>query len=169
LFNSDIGDFANFVGFNVRGEVLSNTSLGNQVKLQVDPVEYSAFNESVFDYQEVDGIYTSDELGITHLANVPATVESIESLVYGTLINIYSALDETELSQLKSFSHTESNVNEYRSILTEVLSDPANRSDQDLANLVVNETAALIDEYWNGDVQVIGNLDLSLLGLAGIV
>jgi hypothetical protein len=168
LFNSDIGDFANFVGFNVRGEVLSNTSLGNQVKLQVDPVEYSAFNESVFDYQEVDGIYTSDELGITHLANVPATVESIESLVYGTLINIYSALDETELSQLKSFSHTESNVNEYRSILTEVLSDPANRSDQDLANVVVNETAALIDEYWNGDVQVTGNLDLSLLGLAGI-
>jgi hypothetical protein len=42
-------------------------------------------------------------------------------------------------------------------------------SDQDLANVVVNETAALIDEYWNGDVQVIGNLDLSLLGLAGIV
>ena len=42
-------------------------------------------------------------------------------------------------------------------------------SDQDLANVVVNETAALIDEYWNGDVQVIGNLDLSLLGWAGIV
>ncbi len=41
-------------------------------------------------------------------------------------------------------------------------------SDQDLANVVVNETAALIDEYWNGDVQVTGNLDLSLLGLAGI-
>ena len=41
-------------------------------------------------------------------------------------------------------------------------------SDQDLANVVVNETAALIDEYWNGDVVVTGNLDLSLLGLAGI-
>lgn len=168
LFNSDLGDLASLVEFNDHNGVLSTASLSDQVKLNVDPSDYSTFYESVFDYQQDDGIYTPDELGVSHLGNVPATAESVESLVYGTLINVYSALDETELSQLKGFSHNESNVSEYRSILTEALSDSANRSDQDLANLIVNETASLIDEFWNGDVVVTGNLDFSILGLAGI-
>lgn len=167
LFNSDLGDLANLVGFNDHSGVLSTASLGDQVKLDTDSSDYSAFYEPVFSYQQADGIYTPDELGVSHLGNVPATDESIESLVYGTLINIYSALDETELSQLKGFSHNESNVNEYRSLLTDALSDPANRSDQDLADLIAAETGILIDEYWN-NMDVTGILDHSILGLSGI-
>ena len=167
LFNSDLGDLANLVEFNDHSGVLSTASLGDQVKLDADSSNYSAFYGPVFSYQQADGIYTPDELGVSHLSNVPATDESIESLVYGTLINIYSALDETELSQLKGFSHNESNVNEYRSLLTDALSDPANRSDQNLADLIADETGILIDEYWN-NMDVIGILDHSILGLAGI-
>lgn len=169
LFNSELANGASLVQFNNHSDVLSTASLGSLVKADVELLDYSEFFEPIFRYQKDDGFYTPDELGVSHLGNnVPATEESIESLVYGTLINIYAGLDDSELTVLESFSHNASNISEYRALLTAALSDPANRSDEELANLIANETAVLIDEYWYGDVIVNGSLDLSLLGLAGI-
>lgn len=169
LFNSELGDLASLVGFNERSDALSAASLANLVKPNVDPLDYDFFFEPVFNYQQADSIYTPDELGVPHLGNnVPATNEKIESLVYGTLINLYSALDDTELNELKGFAHNGSNVDEYRALLTDALNDPANRSDQELAELIKNETITLINEFWYGEVEVTGSLDLSLLGVGGI-
>ena len=169
LFNSELANGASLVQFNNHSDVLSTASLGSLVKADVELLDYSEFFEPIFSYQKDDGFYTPDELGVSHLGNnVPATEESIESLVYGTLINIYAGLDDSELTALEGFSHNASNINEYRALLTDALSDPVNRSDEELANLIANETAVLIDEYWYGDVIVNGSLDLSLLGLAGI-
>lgn len=169
LFNSQLDNGFSLVGFNNRSDVLSTSSLGSLVKAEVDILDYSDFFEPIFSYQKDDGLYTPDELGVPDLGNdIAATQESIESLVYGTLINVYAWLDDSELTVLKSFSHTATNINEYRSLLIDALSDPTTRSDEELANLIADETAALINEYWYGDVIVNGTLDLSLLGLAGI-
>ncbi len=169
LFNSELGDLASLVGFNDRSDALSTASLADRVKPNVIPEDYSEFFGPVFGYQTEDGLFTPDELGVSHLGNnVPATNESIESLFYGTLINLYSALDDTELSELKNFSHNGSNADEYRSLLADALNDPANRSNQELAGLIAGDTATLIGEFWYGDVIVNGTLDLSLLGLGGI-
>lgn len=169
LFNSELSDLASLVRFNDRSGALSTASLADRVKPNVIPEDYSEFFGPVFGYQIDDGLYTSDELGVSHMGNnVPATNESIESLFYGTLINLYTALDDTELSELKGFAHNGSNVDEYRSLLSDALNDPANRSDQELADLIVSDTATLIDEFWYGDVIVNGIHDLSLLGLGGI-
>lgn len=169
LLNSELGDLASLVGFNDHSDALSTASLADKVKPNIISEDYSGFFEPVFGYQIDDGFYTPDELGVSHLGkNVPATSESIESLFYGTLINLYAALDDAELSELKGFSHNGSNVDEYRSLLTDALNDPANRSDQDLANLIAGDAEVLIGEFWYGDAIVNGIHDLSLLGLGGI-
>jgi len=169
LFNSELDAGVGLVEFNDRSDVLSTASLGSLVKANVEILDYNDFFEPIFSYQKDDGLYTPDELGVSHLGNnVPATEESIESLVYGTLINVYAGLDDSELSALKNFSHTATNVNEYRALLTDALSDPATRSDEELVGLIADETAVLINEFWYGDIMVNGTLDLSLLGLAGI-
>lgn len=168
LFSTELGSLASLVEFNHRSGMLSTDSLADQVKAKVDSSDYDDFLEPVFAYQQADGIYTADELGVSHLGDIPATDESIESLMYGTLINLYSALDDAELIELWGFSDNDSNSDEYRLLLASALSDPANRGDQELADLIANETAILIDEYWYGEVDVIGIFDLSLVGNGGI-
>jgi hypothetical protein len=131
-----------------------------------DPIDHESFFSPYFvGYEEADSVLTPDELGVSHLGNVPATTDSIKSLVYGSLINLFSQLDENELSELKEFSHDENNRDEYRSLLIEDLKDSASYTDDVLADLVVSETASIIEEYWNTDT--VGVLDHSILGLAG--
>lgn len=167
LFNSELDNGFSLVGFNNRSDVLSTASLSSLVKADVEISDYSDFFKPVFSYQTDDGLYTPDELGVPG-NSVPATEASIESLVYGTLINVYAGLDDSELTVLKDFSHNAANIDEYRALLTDALGDPAIHSDEELADLIADETVALINEFWYGDVIVNGTLDLSLLGLAGI-
>ena len=170
LFNSSLGELENLVSFNDRNGFLSNVELGTKIETMAeamdDPIDHeSFFSPYFFGYEEVDSVLTPDELGVSHLGNVPATTDSIKSLVYGSLINLYSQLDETELRELKEFPHDENNRDEYRSLLIEDLKDSANYTDLPLADLVANESLSLIEEY--GIFNIIGVLDHSILGLAG--
>ena len=171
LVNSDLGSLAHLVEFNNHNGVLSTASLRAEVKYLFEdaPSSYDEFFEPVFKYQqEADGIYTPDELGVTHLGTIPATDDNIQSLFFGTLINSYMALDEIELQQLTEFTISESNQSTYKALLFDALSDtPATSSwsDNILAEQVVSYAADLIDEYWN-DVDVVGILALSFPGLA---
>lgn len=167
IFNSSVGDLESIVSFNSHSGALSNIELGDRVETVVDPIKYQYFFEpfSQHEYEQIDGVLTPDESGISHLGNVPATSDSMESIVYGSLINLYSQLDETELRELKEFPYDENNKDQYRSILIESLKDSANYTDNVLADLVVSETASIIEEFWNHDI--VGVLDHSILGLAG--
>ena len=171
LVNSDLGSLAHLVEFNNHNGVLSTSSLREEVKslFEDDPSSYDGFFGPVFDYQQkADGIYTPDELGVTHLGNIPASDENIESLFFGTLVNSYMALDETELQQLTEFPVNESNLDVYQALLFDALSDtpavPIWPNDI-LAEQVVSYAANLIDDFWN-DVTVFGILDHSFPGLA---
>lgn len=102
LFNSELGSLDHLVEFNDHGGALSTVSLRDTVKVSFedDSTSYDGFFESLFDYQESDGIYSPDELGVKNLGNITASEENIESIFYGTLINIFQQFDAAEYQQI---------------------------------------------------------------------
>lgn len=168
LINSDLGGLENLVAFNDNTESLSTASLRENVQpLLNNPTLYDFFLQPPGDFQTNDGIYDNEELGVANLNNVAATNESIESIFYGTLLNIFSTIDATELNQINSFPE-DGNPGDLQVLLFDALSDsPTNIvwTNEELENLVTNEAANIINEYVvTADVN--GVLDLSFLGLS---
>lgn len=152
LVNSDLNSLESLISTNGKEGVLSSDSLQKSVLAKIeDPGDYEDFFAlPARDYQVDDGVYDADELGVSSLGSIPATAKSLESVFYGSLINIFSRLDDVELNQIKVFPNKESG--EYQSLLVNALNSPAevSRSDVDLANLVVDETVYTISNYWLG-------------------
>jgi len=168
LINFDLGDFEDLVGFNENSGVLSNAALSEAVRpLLNTPVTYDFTFSPIYDHiQPIDGIYDAEELGVGHLSDVPATDESVESLFYGSLINMFSVLDTTELNEIKTFPK-DTDPDGFQALLTDTLEDnsiPVERTDQQLFDLVTNEAADIIDLFWENDF--VGVLDHSYLGVA---
>jgi hypothetical protein len=163
LFNSELGSLAHLVEFNDHSGILSTNSLRDVLKVSFEdePFSYDAFFESVFDYQKNDGIYSPDELGVAHLGNITASEENIESIFYGTLINIFQQFDEDEYQQI-----LESPDN--KTLLFEALTDTPTTplwSDTELATQVTIYAVDLINAFWD-DIAIVGILDHSFLGEA---
>lgn len=167
LFNSNLKDLDYLVGFNVKTDVLSTTSLGEQVKASVDSSVYKEFFVTPWLYQAIDGIYSVDELGTSHVGDVPAQNIVIENLFYGTLINQYTALDSTELDQIINFELTDSNSDEYQIMLHDALIDIPSTpywTDSTLAEIVYKDAINIISGY--EESSFIGKLDSTFLGFA---
>lgn len=176
LINSDLGALEPLVNFNTNTGLLSNASLRETVQLLLEspnpqmvdnPNRYDDFFGPAYSYSLNDGIYDAEELGVGHLKDVPATNESIESIFYGTLINLFSRLDETELNQINAFSE-DSDPEEFQMLLIESLESPDTviRSDSFLGGLVVQEAEDIINKFWEPGSDLVGVLDHSLLGIA---
>ena len=170
LFNSNLGHLDYLVNYNTHTGSLSTISLSEQVKASLDdPTQYEALFESIYGYEEADGLYTPDETGISHLGSISAAPESLESIFFGTLINIINSLDIGELQQIGNFPPiTADNLNDFIVLVSDSLSDtPATPyPDSFLQENVVKDAVTLIEDYWSPDSQVIGILDDSpFLGL----
>lgn len=170
LFNSDLGNLDYLVNFNNHTGSLSTTSLSEQVKTSLDdPSQFDALFKSIYGYEEADGLYTPDETGISHLGNIKAAPESLESIFFGTLINILNSLDIDELKQIANFPPiTKDNLNDFTALISDSLSDMPTTPypDSYLEEFVVKDAVTLIEDYWGPDSQVIGILDDSpFLGL----
>lgn len=167
LINSDLRELEHLVSFNTRAGVLSNAALREVVAPVINTdFDYDATFGAVKPDQSSDHIYSSGELGVEHLDNVPATNENIESLFYGSLINIFSALDESELNQINTFPG-DRDSDDFQSLLLTALSEtPASIiwSDDELTDLVTTEAIAILNKFWTNDL--VGILDHSYLGLA---
>lgn len=165
LVNSDLGPLETLVDFNLNTGVLSNASLGETVRPLVDDLYEFTF-ESLYSFYPSDEIYDAEELGVGHLTDVVATSDSLESLFYGSLINLFRALDETELNQINAFSAGGDSEN-FQELLLESLSESPSSiiwTDEQLADLVTDEAVAIINEYWANDGNpLIGVLDRSYL------
>jgi len=169
LINSDLGTLETLVTFNNNTGILSTTSLRDAVQPQLDILQpYNFFiGEPVYSFQKDDGIYDTEELGVGHLGDLPATDENIESLLYGTLINAFSALDASELDQINTFPEN-GNHEDFQALITASLSNESPASvvwtDEELANLVIDETVEIIGKHFSNNL--VGILDHSFLGLA---
>ncbi len=168
LINFDLGDLENLVAFNENSGVLSNNVLSEAVRpLLNEPLTYDFTFGPIYSHiQPNDGIYDAEELGVSHLNDVPATDENIESLFYGSLINMFSVLDASELNQIEAFPKA-NNLDGFQALLVEALEDNSTSTewtDQQLFDLVTEEAAEVIDLFWANDF--VGVLDHSYLGVA---
>jgi len=170
LINSDLGSLEHLVDFNDNTGILSNASIREAVQpLIFLPDAYLFTWETIYDFAKNDGNYDAEELGVDHLIDVPATDESIESLFYGTLIKIFSALDQAELDEI-NVSREDGSSEEFQVLLLDALSESPSSTtvwtDEQLAELVTNEAVNVIDKFWTGEIEFVGVLDHSFLGLA---
>ncbi|WP_292993399.1 hypothetical protein [Nitrosomonas sp.] len=168
LINSDdLRGFESLIAFNNNSGILSTASLREKVQplIDDDPFFYNLTFDPVIPIQDDDGIYDSEELGVKHLGDIAATNENIESLFYGTLLNIYRTLDETELKQISEINNIEDR-DEFKELFANSLASvPTNSiwTDETLADIVVNEAYSLINDFLEDDF-VFGVLDHSFLG-----
>ncbi len=170
LINSDPGALSSLIAFNERTGILSNESLRGFVQQALnDPSQYDSVFGPQFPFQDDDEVYDAEELGVDILTDVPATNESIESLFYGSLINMFLRFDQIELNQIIFFPVAERRgSDDFQAFVFEALSDiplTAPRPDDELAGLVVREAAILMTELVE-DNSIVGVLDQSFLGLA---
>lgn len=182
LVNSELGSLEVLVDFNNNSGVLSTESLQEKVKPLIDVDVSEEFETHFFaethSFQEVsDYFYDPEELGVKHLSNVAATDENIESIFYGTLINIFLRLDNTELDQIKNFSGDQNSEAYHKLLLNNLNTIPSATAwtDDVLANLVVEEAIRIVhdsDIFIEGsDIHILDNvgiLDYSFLGLSAL-
>lgn len=177
LVNSDLGSLEQLVNFNNKTGILSNAALKNGVKeiLKIDENEqhipFTLFYDPTFtsegrDRQE-NGFYDAEELGVGSLGNVPATSENFESLFYGSLINMFSTLDEFEWNQITTL-RANGSTEDYHTLLLISLQSPSSvaRTDEKIAVMVQDEASYIIEKYWAHGEVLVGILDHSFLGLA---
>lgn len=168
LANFDLGSLETLVDFNTNTGILSNSSLRETVSSSVAiPQTYALSFEAVISFQSNDGIYDASELGVGHLTDVVATSDNLESLFYGSLINMFRALDETELNQINAFPE-DGNSEDFQTLLLQTLSETPETvswTDEQLAELVSIKATDVIDELWSGN-GFVGVLDVSYYGLA---
>jgi hypothetical protein len=103
MVSSEFSALSNLVGFNTHTGVLSNEALRASVTqiTGMDAYLYT-FAPINFDGSE-DGVFTAAELGVSNFGPMAATWQNIESLVYGTAINMLEAIDVSELHQIETF------------------------------------------------------------------
>ncbi len=107
-------------------------------------------------------------MGVGSLENVPATRESLESLFYGSLINTFSVLDESEWTQITALRANSGAEDYHALLLTSLSTSPSSIawSDETMAQMVQEEASYIIEKYWAPGEVLIGILDHSFLGLA---
>ena len=174
LVNFDSGSLESLLDYDKNTEgILSISSFRAKVEpLTRHPDYVSYYNEIFFEktyaFQVKDGVYDPEESGIKHLGNIPATDENLESIFYGSLINIFSRIDEHELTQIGNFSGDKNSV-EYRTLLinsiTSLPIDPIDSSTLE-KNVIDDAKRIIVDEHQPGGI--VGLLDASFLGLAFI-
>lgn len=149
------------VSLNHNTGVLSNANL-RSIALQqgVSAERY----DQLFSPQDIDwngdGTFSTSELGLSQLGNLPATSDTVASLLYGTMINVYHALDMQELMSIGNFVSTHGTdiaynpnspyVAQLESMMLNALSTPAAppiMSDAEIANFIGISVAGMAQAY----------------------
>lgn len=156
------------MNFNSKAGNLSNALLREATlnKLEVNTDYDPFFSEIMKRDLHKDGIYDAEELGVGLLGNIPATSENLESIFYGSLINMFSALDKSEWNQITELRNSCS-PEELHALLFTALSEspsPIAWPETEIKEMVAVEAVNIIDKYWHN--SLIGILDHSFLGLA---
>ena len=171
LIPAEIQAFAALVGLNANTGVLSNATLHDRIVAHTGlPAYLDTFAPS--SAASADGVLSGDELGVPGLGNLPATLESVESLYFGTAIRMLKAVDQTEIiNELLPFalehkaalqSGDEATIQLYLKLLVGVFEDPATQpmfSDSQVADMIVHSAVTFVGVIQGGgDGSVFENL-----------
>lgn len=156
-------ELQNLVSLNQNTGVLSNANV-RSIALQqgVSAERYDQlFSPSSIDLNG-DGILSTNELGLSTLGNLPATSDTVASLLYGTVINVFHALDMQELTNIGNFVNAHANemaynpnspyVAQLESMMVTALSTPAAQpimDDAQIANALGMIVAGMAQSYGN--------------------
>ena len=158
-------ELQNLVSLNQNTGVLSNANV-RSIALQqgVSAERYDQlFSPSSIDLNG-DGVLSTNELGLSTLGNLPATSDTVASLLYGTVINVFHTLDMQELTNIGNFVDAHANEMAYNpnspylaqleSMMVDALSTPAAppiMNDEQIANalgmIVVGMAQAYGDDF----------------------
>ncbi|HWI82404.1 hypothetical protein [Ramlibacter sp.] len=138
------------------GGELSTASLHAAIVARTGQAAYdAAFSAAPYDTDH-NGVLSASELGTSALGTLPATVATIESIFFGTVINAFKSLDQSELTSLGSFAETNAaaigagdpgTMQQLVSMMLAAMSTPAATpvlSDAMIAQAIVEPAAALI-------------------------
>ena len=99
------------VGPNERTGELSNESIRAKV-VEVTGLETYKFTFAPFNFKgNEDGVFTAQDLGVAGLANVKATWQNMESLWFGTVLNMLDAIDVSEVETIEAY------INDHEALL----------------------------------------------------
>ena len=159
--NTNTGDLSNA---SIRAKVIAQTSEADYMKA-FDPTMYEGSTTPA------DGVLTAEELGLTDFASLPATVDTVESLLYGTTIKIQKALDVSEALSMGSFLQTNGAALEsgdaavlqsYLDLMAGIWSTPATTplvSDDQILDTVVLTGVLFVQTVQSGGDPSLFNLD----------
>lgn len=160
LLPDTIAGLASVIRLNEHEGVFANENLRAEVMAQVPGDKYvTAFNPGKYSGAE-DGVFTPQEHKLPGLGDLPATWETMESLYYGTLVNMMKAIDNQELVELAAFvtqhgdeigSKDNDFYDQFIGLFADALKDPAETnpwlSDAEIHSVVLQSTVKYVDQY----------------------
>lgn len=164
--NNNAGDLSNA---SIRAKVIAQTSEAAYFQA-FDPMQYEDSGSAS------DGILSAEELGLSHLTNLPATVETVESLLYGTTIKIQQSLDLSEAMSMSAFMQTNASAlqagdpavfNNYLDLMADIWSTPAQTPlvpEATIVDIAVLTGVAFVEAVTSGATPSLFNLDALLPG-----
>lgn len=145
--------------------VLSTAAIRERVIAQTGADDYNrAFDPSTYDGAG-DGTFTAAELGLPQFANLPATAETLENLLYGSIVKTLKNLgldDQADFLALSNFiaanqtgieSGDPSLINQFVQYAVAIYGDATAQpllSDQQIADVAVLTGVVFVDGYESG-------------------
>lgn len=177
LLSASLAPLAGLVTLNSHPGALSMATVRDIVLAATGSASYlAAFNPA--NYGDVaDGVLTGAELGLPGLASLAATVETLESLFYGTLVSSLKAIDLREALALGSFTSDHLTamaagdpavLTQYHALIVSICADPASSpllSDAQISGLVTVAATAFVELA--GQAGAVSMFDGFFAGLLG--
>jgi hypothetical protein len=156
LLADDMAQLSGLFSLDNEGGMLSVAYLRQQVVAQTGLPDYqAAFDPNLYD-GAADGVFTPAELGVSGLGTLPASIETIESLFFGTLITAFRSVDVDEAMDLLYFLEANGDAldsgnlaveAQFLGLLVDVFVDlaaPAVFSDSDIVEFAVAAGVTLV-------------------------
>jgi uncharacterized delta-60 repeat protein len=157
FLTEDMALLANLISLDTYIGDLSIAALRAQVIAHTgSDAYYAAFDPMNYE-GSADGVFTPVELGIPSFENLPATVETIESLFYGTIIQACKAVDMEEAISINNFiianqagleAGNQTIIDAYINLMVSVFSDAASPSifpDPTIAEMTVTAGTMFVE------------------------
>jgi hypothetical protein len=134
FLTADLSALSGLIGLNLNTGILSTASLKAQVLASVDLADYNELMNPERFQGTGDGVLTGEELGVPGMPNLDATAAVLESIFFGSLINVMRAVDAAEYQALNNFINSnflglengsEAVLSQYSALMIDIFKDPA--------------------------------------------
>ena len=103
LLDNGMQALSHLFNFNQHTGILSTQSLRDAIVAKVGMTAYTkAFSPANLP-GGADGVLSTTDLGFTHLGDIQATWQNVESLYFGTVTNMLTAISQSEVDELTAF------------------------------------------------------------------